>query len=378
MLVLSNAITTRLLKPYASETNAQDSGKWKAQGDGGPQHQGAIMATLSDVAEEAGVSPTAVSRYLNNRIELPLATRERIDAAIAKLNYRPNLLAKRLSTGKAEAISLVTPEIANPFFAELAGAVEAEAQRHGYAVYMSSTQGHRDREIDAIQRLQDQHVDGLIMMTNRPDDGTLATLLEQHHNVVLLDEDIPGVAVPRVFVENEQGAYLGTRHLIEAGHRDIALISGPPGLMSVRERLAGFERAMAEAGLSVPPDWIMLGEYSRAYGSVAATQLLAGSRRPTAVLACSDYIAIGVLQATRQAGLSVPEDLSLVGFDDMPLVELVDPPLTTIHQPIAEMGRIAFERLLALINKTEAEPQTRLPVSLVIRKSVRNLERADR
>lgn len=336
------------------------------------------MATLSDVAEEAGVSPTAVSRYLNNRIELPLATRERIDAAIAKLNYRPNLLAKRLSTGKAEAISLVTPEIANPFFAELAGAVEAEAQRHGYAVYMSSTQGHRDREIDAIQRLQDQHVDGLIMMTNRPDDGTLATLLEQHHNVVLLDEDIPGVAVPRVFVENEQGAYLGTRHLIEAGHRDIALISGPSGLMSVRERLAGFERAMAEAGLSVPPDWVMLGEYSRAYGSAAAAKLLAGSRRPTAVLACSDYIAIGVLQATRQAGLSVPDDLSLVGFDDMPLVELVDPPLTTIRQPIAEMGRIAFERLLALINKTEAEPQTRLPVSLVIRKSVRNLERADR
>lgn len=332
------------------------------------------MATLSDVAEAAGVSPTAVSRYLNNRIDLPQATRDRIDAAIAKLNYRPNLLAKRLSTGKTEAISLVTPEIANPFFAELAAAIEAEAQRHGYAVYMSSTQGDRAREIDAIQRLQDQHVDGLIMMTNQPDDGTLAGLLQQHGNVVLLDEDIPGVTVPRVFVENEQGAFLGASHLIEAGHRDIAIISGPAGLMSVRERLAGFRRAMENAGLPVKPEWIMLGNYSRDYGRAATNQLLDGPTIPTAVLACSDYIAIGVLQAMRQADQVVPRDLSLVGFDDMPFAELVDPALTTIRQPIAEMGRIAFWRLLALINKTEAEPMTRLPVSLVVRKSVRNLK----
>lgn len=336
------------------------------------------MATLSDVAEAAGVSPTAVSRYLNNRIELPQPTRDRIDAAIAKLNYRPNLLAKRLSTGKTEAISLVTPEIANPFFAELAAAIEAEAQRHGYAVYMSSTQGDRVREIDAIQRLQDQHVDGLIMMTNQPDDGTLAALLQPHHNVVVLDEDIPGVSVPRVFVENEQGAYLATRHLIEAGHRDIAIISGPPNLMSVHERLAGFSRAMTEAGLAVRPEWVMLGSYSRAFGQAAAVQLLGEAVMPSAVLACSDYIAIGVLQAMRQAAKVVPHDLSLVGFDDMPFAELVDPALTTVRQPIAEMGRIAFERLLALINKTEAEPLTRLPVSLVVRKSVRRVGKNER
>lgn len=336
------------------------------------------MATLSDVAEAAGVSPTAVSRYLNNRIELPQPTRDRIDAAIAKLNYRPNLLAKRLSTGKTEAISLVTPEIANPFFAELAAAIEAEAQRHGYAVYMSSTQGDRVREIDAIQRLQDQHVDGLIMMTNQPDDGTLVALLQPHHNVVVLDEDIPGVSVPRVFVENEQGAYLATRHLIEAGHRDIAIISGPPNLMSVHERLAGFSRAMTEAGLAVRPEWVMLGSYSRAFGQAAAVQLLGEAVMPSAVLACSDYIAIGVLQAMRQAAKVVPHDLSLVGFDDMPFAELVDPALTTVRQPIAEMGRIAFERLLALINKTEAEPLTRLPVSLVVRKSVRRVGKNER
>src|SRR3954468_7974065 len=121
------------------------------------------MATLSEVAEQAGVSPTLVSRYLNNRIELASSTRERIDAAIARLDYRPNLLAKRLSTGKTEAIGLVTSEIANPFFAELAAAIEAEAEQHGYAVYISSTHGDRAREVDAIHRLRDRHVDGLIM-----------------------------------------------------------------------------------------------------------------------------------------------------------------------------------------------------------------------
>jgi len=331
------------------------------------------MATLSDVAQAAGVSSTAVSRYLNNRIALPLATRQRIDAAIARLNYRPNLMAKRLSTGRTEAICLVTPEIANPFFSGLAAAIEAEAKRHGYAVYMSATQGDQSREIEAIQRLQDQHVDGLIMMTNQPDDGTLAELLIHQKNVVLLDEDIPGVSMPRVFVENEQGAYLATRHLIDAGHRDIAVVGGPPELMSGKERLAGFRRAMQESRLAVHPDWMLLGDYSREHGVAVARQLLGGMHRPSAILAGSDYIAVGILQGAQHAGLRVPTDLSLVGFDDMPFADMVDPPLTTVRQPIAEMGRIAFEQLLALINGTATTALTRLPVQLVIRQSVRNL-----
>jgi LacI family transcriptional regulator len=130
---------------------------------------------------------------------------------------------------------------------------------------------------------------------------------------------------------------------------------------------------MHEAGLPVRPGWVLLGQYTRDYGRAAAMHLLHSAQRPTAILACSDYIAIGVLQATRQAGIDVPDGLSLVGFDDMPFAELVDPPLTTIRQPVAEMGRVAFERLLAQINKTDAEPLTRLPVRLVIRKSVRDI-----
>jgi LacI family transcriptional regulator len=328
------------------------------------------MATLSDVAAEAGVSPTAVSRYLNNRIELPQATRDRIDAAIAKLDYRPNLLARRLSTGKSEAIALVTPDIANPFFAELAASVERQAHANGYSVYITSTGGNADAEVNAIRRMADSHVDGLIMTTNRVDDGSLGGLLAGRENVVLLDEDIDGVSVPRVFVDNAEGAYLATRHLIANGHTEIALIGGPHRLMSVNERLAGFTRAMDEAGLAVRPGWVMLGDYTRDYGVAAASVLLDAVDLPTAILACSDYIAIGVMQVVREHGLSIPYDISLVGFDDMAFAALVDPPLTTIRQPVAAMGELAVKHLLALLEGQTPAAETRLPVELVTRKSV--------
>lgn len=328
------------------------------------------MATLSDVAAEAGVSPTAVSRYLNNRIDLPQATRDRIDAAIAKLDYRPNLLARRLSTGKSEAIAFVTPDIANPFFAELAAAVERHAHASGYSVYITSTGGNADAEINAIRRMADSHVDGLIMTTNRVDDGSLANLLAGRENVILLDEDIAGVSVPRIFVDNAEGTYQAARHLIEMGHKDIALIGGPHQLMSVNERLAGFTRAMDEAGLPVRPGWVMLGDYTRDYGVAAASVLLDAVDLPTAILACSDYIAIGVIQVVRAHGLSIPGDISLVGFDDMAFAELVDPPLTTIRQPVAAMGELAVKHLLALLDGQSPPAETRLPVELVTRQSV--------
>lgn len=335
------------------------------------------MATIHDVAQDAGVSPTTVSRYLNNRIELPPATSARIDAAIARFDYRPNLLAKRLSTGRSEAIGLVTPEIREPFFAELASAVEDEADRHGYTIFMSSTRSDRAREIASLERLHDRHVDGLIMMTNTPDDGTLAKLIGQRRNVVLIDEDIPGVNVPRVFVENEAGAYTATRHLIEAGHRSIAYIGGPVGLFSVEERRAGFLRAMAEAGLTPPAEHMRIGSFAPDFAKAAVEHFLATPKPPTAVFASSDYLAIGAIRGLKQAGIRVPEQMSLVGFDDMPLTELFDPPMTAIRQPIEALGRQGFHALFALLNGQQPEMLTRLPVRLIERDSVGAPRRGD-
>jgi len=328
------------------------------------------MSNLQDVATAANVSPSTVSRYLNKRIELPPETARRIDEAISALDYRPNLLAKRLSLGRTEAIGLVTPEISNPFFADLAAAVEDEAGKHGYSVFMTSTGGHREREIASLRRLQDRHVDGLLMMTNQPDDGTLASAMGQHDHIVLIDEDIPGVNVPKVFVENRNGAYLATGHLIAAGHRRIAHIGGPDHLFSAVERLSGFRDAMEEAGLAIEPDHLRFGAYSRDFGFEAMNAILAAGVPPTAVFAGSDFIAIGVMKAIKTHGLRVPGDISLVGFDDMPFADLLAPALTTVRQPAGELGRTGLRALLALIEKRTPAPLTRLPVTLVRRESV--------
>jgi LacI family transcriptional regulator len=328
------------------------------------------MATIHDVAQDAGVSPTTVSRYLNNRIELPATTSARIDAAIRKLDYRPNLLAKRLSTGKSEAVGLVTPEIREPFFAELASAFEDEADRHGYTVFMSSTRSNRDREIACLERLHDRHVDGLLMMTNTPDDGTLAKLIGTRRNVVLVDEDIPGVNVPRIFVENEQGAHAATRHLIEAGHSRIAYLGGPRGLLTVGERQAGFARAMAEAGLQIRPDYLAMGSFAPDMARAATLRFLDLAEPPTAIFASSDYLAIGAVTALRDRAIAIPTQMSLIGFDDMPLGALLTPPLTAIRQPVEALGRQGFQVLLSLLNGEATPMLTRLPVDLIRRQSV--------
>lgn len=331
------------------------------------------MVTLNEVARAAGVSPTAVSRHLNKSIALPKATADRIDDAVAQLGYRPNALAKRLSKGKAETIGLATPDISNPFFAELASTIEAAAAERGYGVSLLSTRGSAMREIEAVNQLADRYFDGLIMIAAQPDDGTLGALIGQCRNIVLLDEDVAEAEAPRVFVENAAGARMATEHLIAMGHRDIALIAGPKGLLSASERVDGFRATMKAQGLPIDEERILQGAFTREFGHEAALAVARMSPRPTAILACSDYLSVGVLSAFHQLGLSVPEDISLVGFDDMPLSDLLDPPLTTIRQPIAEMGRIALDRLLASINGADVPAITRLPVELIRRKSVADI-----
>jgi LacI family transcriptional regulator len=327
------------------------------------------MATIRDVAREAGVSPATVSRYLNGNIELPADTAGRIDAASKRLDYRPNLLAKRLSLGSSETIGLVTPEIANPFFAALAAAAEAEARRAGFSILLSSTGGDLEMEAASIDRLAARHVDGLLVLTNRVDDGRLRDLIDGRTDVVVLDEDVPGARVTRIFVENEAGARDATRHLIAAGHRRIAHIGGPEQLLSTEERFAGFARAMAEAGLPVEDGLVRFGSYERDFGRDATRAILANGR-PTAVFTGSDYIAIGVLEELAAHGLSVPGDLSLASFDDMPFADLLSPPITTVRQPIEALGRLGIRTLLAQIRGEETPPIQRLPTELVIRKSV--------
>jgi LacI family transcriptional regulator len=327
-------------------------------------------ATIRDVASEAGVSAATVSRFLNKSIVLPPETAARIEQACKRLSYRPNQLAKRLSLGSSELIGLVTPEIANPFFASLAAAAEDEARRAGYALLIISTGGDPQAEIAHIQRLDSHHVDGLIVLTDRLDDGRLRRMISGRKDVVLLDEDVPGADVARIFVDNERGAFAATRCLLDAGHRRIAHIGGPKNVFSVRERFAGFSRALQEAGAPCDEALVRFGAYDRDSGLAAVHDFAKGATPPTAIFAGSDYIAVGVLAGLRELGLSAPRDLSIVGFDDMPFVDMMHPPLTTVRQPIEDMGRLGVRTLLAQIKGEAAASLARLPTELILRDSV--------
>jgi len=328
-------------------------------------------STIHDVARAARVSTTTVSRYLNNSLRLPIETTARIDQAIHDLRYRPNVLARRLLKGQTEVIGLATPDIGNPFFAELASAVEARAATLGYSVILCSTGNRLEQELIYLERLASRHVDGLIFLTNHGDDGTLQRAFVDRRNIVLLDEDIEGLDVPKVFVENQRGGYLATQCLLAAGHKRIAHVSWPPNLFSVRERAAGFRQALAASGLQTPDEYVAFGRYDRDFGYEAAARLLALPEPPTAIFAASDYLVMGILDALRDLGLSAPENLSLVGFDDMPFASLLDPPITTVRQPIRALGERAVDALIARINKID-EPveRERLPVTLIERASV--------
>ncbi|WP_417248305.1 LacI family DNA-binding transcriptional regulator [Celeribacter sp.] len=325
------------------------------------------MATIKDVARAAGLSPAAVSRHLNGRISLPAETRARIDKAIKELDYRPNLMAKRLSTGRTEALSLVTPHIDNPFFTEFAATVEAAAAQAGYSVYFSSTHGDPDREIAAIRRLRDRHVDGMIFLPRQVDDGALLDALDGLDNIVIVDEDIDGATQPRIFVENEAGTRLAVKHLVELGHKDIAMVGGgPEGVLSAVERERGWRSALAEHGLA--PSAYYGGDYSREHGRATAAKLMEGEL-PTALVVGADEIAIGLIEILRPAGVRIPEDISIVGFDDARYSALIAPALTTVRQPVQELGYLAFNHLLKAMAGETVAHETRVPVELIVRES---------
>jgi LacI family transcriptional regulator len=329
-------------------------------------------ATIGDVAKRAKVSPTAVSRWLNGGLELPDRTSARIRAAVVELDYQPHAQARRLSKGKAEAIGIVVPDISNAFFALLAGEAERVAVAQGYDVVIWSSRNRIERELACFDRLRGGYIDGLLLITNHEDDGRLAERIRaMPGRVVVVDEDVAGGEAPRFFVENELGGYAATKHLIEHGHRRIAHIGGPKGVMSAIERALGWRRALAEAGIAPEAEWHVCTEYEVEPATRDAVQLFAIDPPPTAIFAGSDAVALGVMTQARRHGIAIPKDMSLVGFDGMPINDLLGPPLTSIAQPIDDLGRLGAERLLAMIKGEPFEAtRTRLPVELVQRASV--------
>jgi LacI family transcriptional regulator len=330
------------------------------------------VTNLKDVAGAAGVSVTTVSRFLNGSLELPPETRTRIEDAIRELDYRPNPHARRLSRGRSDTIGLVVPDIANPFFATLVAAVEEEAEHRGLALSLYATLNRSGREVAYLQLIERNHVDGLIFVTNHPDDGQLAALINRTGKVVVADEDVPGAKVPKLFCDNEEGGYLAGRHLAENGHRRVLFAGGPEEMISAQRRYRGLERAMRERFGAAAGLLSYAGDYTVAFGRDVARRFIAEGKPATAIFASSDEIAIGMIEVFRAEGISIPGDVSVVGFDDVGPLHLFAPPLTAVRQPVRAIGARALSLLLET-NWQEwdfSSAEELLPVEIVVRNSV--------
>ncbi len=328
------------------------------------------MATIYDIAKHVGVSAGTVSRALSRPEKVLPATRARIEQAAATLGYVPNTVARTLKTQRSGKILVTVPDIANPFFAQILQGAEEAAQAVGYAVLLGDTQHQPDREERYAQMLRRNEADGLIVLGHRlpPTAREIVQALGVAAPVVNGCEFDPALGIPSVHIDNAAAARAVMEHLYALGHERIAVVGGPPDNPLHQQRLEGVRSAGKARGrlrsLSVVP-----GDFSLESGHAAAKALLALPLAPTAVFCFSDQMALGALAACRDLGIGVPDQLSIVGFDDLASSSFLTPPLTTIRQPMREIGARAVNLLLAIIERVDVPLQQTLDFSLMVRGS---------
>jgi LacI family transcriptional regulator len=331
--------------------------------------------TMADIAREANVSVTTVSRVINQSVPVDADTEARVRTAIGKLGYRPNLLARSFRRRVTHTIGLLVPDNSNPFFAEVARAIEDAGFREGYNVILCNSDLSQEKQEAYLDVLLAKQVDGLILVSSGlitlPDgQDPIRRVMETRVPCVVVDRDLGDLPIDQVLVDNEQGGYLAGRYLTGLGHRDIACIVGPSDVTPSAGRFAGFERALAQADPDLKPTAYVSCNGRNDGGEAAVEELLATGAPFTAIFVFNDLVAIGVHGALRRAGLRVPEDVSLVSFDNVKLASAVYPPLTTVAQPIAEIGDLAVRLLLNRIADIDV-PHARvvLPTLLIERES---------
>jgi DNA-binding LacI/PurR family transcriptional regulator len=311
--------------------------------------------TIRDVAAYAGVSHQTVSRVINNSKRVLPETRERVQAAIEELGYRPNEVARSMALGRTCMLACIAPNLRDYTFACLIEGAEAKAREQGYFLLSSSA---KDEEVfvDIIEQLVDSQRVAALMVINPYIDGRY-TQLPQNFPCVFIGSKAKDEGIPSITLNDELTAFDATQHLIELGHRRIAMVTGPIVEDVAQDRCAGFDRALSEAGLEPDPSLVIEGDWSGSSGMDAIMYLAEEGQVPTAVFAQNDRMAIGVIQGARQMGINVPSQLSVIGVDDIPLASYFDPPLTTMHQDIVEIGRQAAELLIDHMEHPDASPK---------------------
>jgi DNA-binding LacI/PurR family transcriptional regulator len=333
-----------------------------------------MKVTIYDVAKQAGVSISTVSRVINNTGRISEKTRKKVLEVMKELHYQPSIVASALTGKRTRTIGLIIPDVANPFFSEIARKVEDRGRELGFNVLMCNTDNNPDTEEMYLSLLQQKSVDGIIIGTTTKNYTVLNQLLQENFPLALIAQDIPELAINVVRVDDFLGGYQAVSHLVSLGHEKIAIMLGNLSRTSDKYRLQAYRQVMEENGLKYEEKWIVYTDYSLADGKRAALELLQSSPKPTAVFACFDSLAIGVYQAAKELGLNIPNDLSIVGFDNTILSTIVDPPLTTVAQPIDEMGRQVVDLLIDEIEgKNSTKQRIILPPELIIRQSTKSL-----
>lgn len=310
--------------------------------------------TQADVARAAGVSQSLVSRVLNGdeAISVPDETRERVLRVINELDYVPNSGARGLRKGRTSTVALVIPDITNPFYPELERGIQDVAERRGYDVITYNTDGLVDKERNSLRLLRQGRVDGAVITTFHLSVEDLAPLAAMGTPVVLLGRwptEADGQPIDSVFIDNVAAARTAVSRLIQAGHRRIGMLAGRPGSAMADERVAGYRQALADFAIAWDDDLVEVGDFEEAGGERATERLLTSSPRPSAIFAANDLMALGAVTVLRRRGLRIPDDVALIGFDDIPEARRVTPPLTTVSQFQKRLGQRAAELLLERI-----------------------------
>ncbi len=326
--------------------------------------------TIADVAAHAGVSHMTVSRVINGANAVSEGTRQRVQAAIDDLGYRPSGIARSLATQRTRTLGVVVPDVSNPFFSDIVLGVEHVAYAANYNVFLCNTEEDPERELSVLHSLEEKQVEGLILCSSRLDDKDLDLALRNHPATVLINRRLPQPDVSAVLVDYELGARLLVEHIVQAGRRNLAFLAGPSASQSRVWRESGYSKALAAADLPPRPARVRSCAPSVAGGQEAARALLSEYPEIDALLCYNDLVAVGALQAAAALGRRLPDDVAVTGFDDIALAALVTPPLTTCRVPRYELGVQAMKLLWQHINGDSSSPALiTIPPELVIRAS---------
>ncbi len=326
--------------------------------------------TIYDIARESGVSYSTVSRVLNGFEFVKDVTREKVLEAAERLGYVANLQARSLAGGRSNVVGLLVPKIDNSYVTEIAAGIDDELAKANLNMILYTTHRHTGKEHEYVKSIAGGMMDGMLLLVPLAINAYLETLHERHFPHVLIDQHDPSGISSEVMGQNYEGAYQATEYLIQLGHRHIAFITGLLELHSTHERLRAYKMALNDHGIPYRPEYVLQGDFYEIEAYRVTGELLALPEPPTAIFASNDLTAIGSMNALRDHGISVPDDISVIGFDDISQAAFTNPRLTTIRQPLDQMGRKAVELLIEQIENPE-RPSRRITLAteLVVRDS---------